>query len=405
MKMYGIVPRHLPEGAGMPSLRRLNTLFFCLCTVLFCSAFAQSGVSTEGPYTVLRTGGSSPLITFESPLGLISTNADLLLEFDFGFATSEPPSPGTFFDSFSLTLQNSASQSNALLLTADRDAVRWAPNNPGGIDLSNEDLRHQAIAFPNLSPTHVIRFAFHVVLAIPRGLTGGPLMLFADLFDNANSNQSLAFISGVTVRENSVPLRVQSVSEAAGQFQDEIPLAITQDSITVPNTEGKRFYRFVALRPTRIIEQRVFSDRVILDYRYEPLTGLRLQGASALGGSFADIENAVWNPTNRTFTVSRVAGFDFFRVVGDHLALVRSVSTVGDDIVIEYLSALIELRSAPTASRVTSMVSRSPDQTRRIFRVNPNKPSEIFQIRSDLRTRISLTREGPELVIAYEVIP
>ena len=405
MNMYGIVPRHLSKGAGMPSLRRINALFFCLCTALFCSTFAQSGVSTEGPYTILRTGGASPLITFESPLGVVSTNADLLLEFDFGFATSEPPSPGTFFDSFSLTLQNSASQTNALLATADRDSMRWAPNNPGGLDLSNEDLRHEAIAFPNLSPSHIIRFSFHVVLAIPRALTGGPLTLFADLFDNANTNQPLAFISGLTIRENNVPLRVQSASEAAGQFQDETPLETTQDSITVPNTEGKRFYRFIALRPTRIVEQRIFPDRVILDYRYEPLTGLRLQGATSTAGPFVEIENANWNPTNRTFNVSQSAGFSAFRVVGDHLALVRNVSTVGDNIVIEYLSALIELRSAPTVDRLTSMVSRSPDQTTRTFRVNPNKPSEIFRVRSDLRTRISLTREGAELVIAYEVIP
>lgn len=391
----------------MPQLRQAYALFLSLCAALSVtvSASGQSGVSTNGSFIVLQSGGNEPLVTFESPLGPIAADADLLLEFDYGFSTSEPASPGTFFDSFSLTLQNTNSPQTALLATVDREGVRWAPPNPGGLDLLNEDLRHTPIAFPDLSPSHLVQFAFHVVLAIPRALTGGPLTLFADLFDNANSFQSLAFISGITVRQNVTPLRLQSASEASGPYSEETPLAITQDAITVPNNSGKRFYRFSSARPTRILEQRVFPDRVILDYRYEPLTGLRLQGATSLAGPYVDVTNASWNPTNRTFSVPQSTPFTSFRVVGDHLAIIQRTWTVDENILIEYLSALIELRSSTVLGRPTSMVSRGPDQAARTFRVRPTKSSEFFQVRSDVRTSIDWRREGADLVITYEVLP
>lgn len=354
---------------------------------------------------MLRTGDGGPLITFEAPLGPVASDADMLLEFDYGFSSSELFNPTTFFDSFSLTLQNTNTEQTALLSVADREGVRWAPANPGGLDLSNEDLRHSSIPFPDLSPSHLVQFAFHVVLAIPRALTGGALTLFADLFDNGNASESLAFVSDIIIRANNVPLRLQSASEPQGPYLDETPLTITQEAITVPKIEGKRFYRFSSARPTRILEQRIFPDHIVLDYRYEPLTGLRLQGAVALSGPFTDVTNANWNPTNRTFSVPLTANFTAFRVVGDHLALVQRVWTVGENIMIEYYSALIELRSSAALFQRTAMVSRNPDQSTRTFRVNPEAAREFFVVRSDVRTAISLRREGSELVISYEVIP
>src|SRR5687768_5993727 len=109
----------------MSSFRPINALFLSLCVAVafILPSFAQPGVTSEGAFTVLRTGGNEPLITFEAPLGLITSDADLLLEFDFGFSTSEPASPGTFFDSFSLTLQNTNSPQTALLATIDREGV------------------------------------------------------------------------------------------------------------------------------------------------------------------------------------------------------------------------------------------------------------------------------------------
>ena len=379
-------------------------VYLLLAVFSLLSGWCQA-VGNENGMTVLRTGGSEPLISFEAPLGPIAADSEVLLEFDFGFSTSEPATSATFFDSFSLTLQNTNSQESALLSVVDRDGVRWAPTNPGGLDLSNEDLRHNPIAFPNLTPSHLVQFAFHVVLAIPRGLTAGTLTLFADLFDNGNESGSLAFLSGLVVRANNAPLRLQSSSEGMGPYLDETPLEATQNAITVSKIGGQRFYRFSSARPTRILEQRIFPERVVLDYRYEPLTGLRLQGAASLELPFTDVTNANWNPTNRTFSVPQSSGLRAFRVVGDHLALVQRVSTVGENIVIEYLSALIELRSTSTLGRSSTMVSRNPDQASRTFRVNPASGREFFVVRSDVRTAVSLRRDGSELVITYEVRP
>ena len=88
------------------------------------------------------------------------------------------------------------------------------------------------------------------------------------------------------------------------------------------------FYRFSSARPTRILEQRVFPDRVILDYGYEPLTGLRLQGETSLAGPYVDVTNVSWNPTNRTFSLPQTTPFTAFRVVGDHLEIILRTSTV-----------------------------------------------------------------------------
>lgn len=384
---------------------RAHVLALSLCSGIFYSNFAadQGGVVQEGARTVFRTGGSEPLLTFETPLGPIADQADILLEFDFGFSTSELQSPGSFYDSFSLTLQNT--NTTALLTTADREGAVWTPPNPGGLDMGNEDLRFSEVGFPDLSPTHLFQIAFHVVLAIPRALTGGTLTLFADLFDNGNASQSLAFVSGMTLRTNSTPLRVESAAEADGPYQADTPVSVTQDAITVQKVGDKRFYRVSSARPTRILEQRIFPSEVIIDYRYEPLTGLRLQGATELGGTFVDVSNATWNPTNRVFSLPSSTPFTAFRVVGDHLAIVLRTWTQNNEILIEYRSALIELRSSAILGRPTSMVSRNPDQRVRQFRVQPTKSSEFFQVRSDVRTSINVRKEDAELVIDYEILP
>jgi hypothetical protein len=105
------------------------------------------------------------------------------------------------------------------------------------------------------------------------------------------------------------------------------------------------------------------------------------------------------------FSVPTSTAFAAFRVVGDHLALVVRTWTENNQIFIEYRSALIELRSSTLLGRPTSMVSRSPDQNARRFRVRPTRSSEFFQVRSDVRTSVNVRKEGAELVINYEILP
>jgi len=44
------------------------------------------------------------------------------LVFNFGFATDETPSAGTFLDSFSVTIQDAAQRFTAIYLTSDATA-------------------------------------------------------------------------------------------------------------------------------------------------------------------------------------------------------------------------------------------------------------------------------------------
>src|SRR5688572_20695654 len=110
----------------------------------------QSGVTNEGLLTVFRTGGNEALLTLSVPFGAAPTNSLSFLQFDFGFGTSEADATNTFFDSFSVTLQRNDQPATALLLTADRTGVQWAPPNPGGLALDPEDVQHAEVAFPNL---------------------------------------------------------------------------------------------------------------------------------------------------------------------------------------------------------------------------------------------------------------
>src|SRR5438132_4952227 len=93
---------------------------FLLLAAAHPKLLAQSGISTEGPLTIFRTGTNEPLLTLSLPFSAPPTNSPSVLRFDFGFATEEPDLPDTFFDSFSVTLQRNDQSATALLLTADR---------------------------------------------------------------------------------------------------------------------------------------------------------------------------------------------------------------------------------------------------------------------------------------------
>jgi hypothetical protein len=112
----------------------------------------QGGITNEGPYTVFRTDANDALLTLSLPFDVPGTNVQPRLDFIFGFSTDEPAAAATFFDSFSVTMQNTNQTTTALLLTADRSGVDWAPANPGGLPIAPAELRYVARPFPGLAP-------------------------------------------------------------------------------------------------------------------------------------------------------------------------------------------------------------------------------------------------------------
>jgi hypothetical protein len=124
------------------------------------------GITNEGPFTVVRSDTNHTLLSFNLEFNAPPANG-AVLSFDFGFATDEPVAPGTFYDSFSATLENSNQTATALLFTADRSGTQWAPPNPGGLTISPDSVHSQSISFPQLGSPKATQFADIVTFLLP----------------------------------------------------------------------------------------------------------------------------------------------------------------------------------------------------------------------------------------------
>jgi hypothetical protein len=114
----------LREGCGgLPPL--IATAVFCFVVGWPGPMFGADLTGTNDP-VVLTTGRGPALVSTNIVLGWDFTWSSVKLQLDFGFATQETNNPGTFLDSFSLSLQNGDHSGTALLLTADYWGVNWA---------------------------------------------------------------------------------------------------------------------------------------------------------------------------------------------------------------------------------------------------------------------------------------
>ena len=298
------------------------------------SALAQSGITNEGPLTVFRTGGNEPLLTLSVPVGPAPTNSPSFLQFDFGFGTAETNAPSTFFDSFSVTLQRNDQSATALLLTADQTGVQWAPPNPGGLALDPAGVQRADTDFPSLDPPMPLRFAFSVTFAIPMALTGGPLTLFFDFFDNLNSLASLAWVQNVRLR-TATALKLFSAPSFEGPFAEESAALLNETSrtFTLNKGTGRRYFRIGGDRPTKIDRVRLLGEQVVLEYHFVQVA---LESAPSFAGPFKEQSGAVSNSTNRTFSVSAPSDNRFYRVVSDVPTRLKAPRLNGNQHVLEY---------------------------------------------------------------------
>jgi len=188
--------RALPSFRGcvsgpLPSVFRLLALLCILVDGLH--GFAQG-------FTVLRTGGGSPLVSSTESLPLSTNALPAVLTFEFGFGTDETVSPGAMFDSFSVTVQDAAMLNTLVLLTADASGIVWAPPTPGGVLLPPDAILRSGIPFPSLQPVLAQQTAFLVTVPLPT-VFSGPVNVYFDLFDNLNPTASLGWYNRVQVPE------------------------------------------------------------------------------------------------------------------------------------------------------------------------------------------------------------
>jgi hypothetical protein len=148
---------------------------------------------------LLRTGGDAPLVTAQQQVAIPSEIHAPRLEFDFAFGTEEALGGEGFFDSATLTLQTGHKSATALLLTVDRLGLNWFPETPGGLLLDPASIEWRTIPFPGISPEPAFTLALHISAAVPPEMSGQPITLFLDLFDNQNASASVAWMSPVTI--------------------------------------------------------------------------------------------------------------------------------------------------------------------------------------------------------------
>jgi hypothetical protein len=147
---------------------------------------------------LLRTGNAT-LVTAQQQITIPSEIHAPRLEFDFAFGTEEAFGGEGFFDSATLTLQTGHESATAVLLTVDRLGLNWLPETPGGLLLDPASIEWRTIPFPGISPEPAFTIALHISTALPPEMTGQPVTLFLDLFDNQNASASVAWMSPVTI--------------------------------------------------------------------------------------------------------------------------------------------------------------------------------------------------------------
>jgi hypothetical protein len=373
------------------------------------SAIAQAGVTTEGPFTVFRADPGEVLLSLALPLDAPPPGAGPLLRFDFGFATDELDAPGTFFDSFSVTLQNQDRSATALLVTADRTGVEWAPANPGGLAIDPGQVERVPTPFPALNPALALRMAFSVSFLLPAALAGQPLTLFLDLFSNLDEAVSMAFVQGVRIESAPAGVRLFSAPAVTGPFAEETGAVWDEPGgvFTLAAPSGHRFFRLQAGSATRITSIRRVGAQVIVAYRAEVPDALTLLSAATVQGPFVVNTNAVWNPAGRTFTLPRPDGLRVFRISGNRLTRIAAIRVSGADLVIDYVEVALALQSASgVTGSYADEASATLDQGARTWRLSRPGGDRFYRIRSEVRTRIVRIRvEGGEVLVEYELSP
>jgi hypothetical protein len=277
-----------------------------------CVVWSQ-GVEIDRDLTLLQTGGREPLISFDMTLDALNQDLPPVLQFDFGFATDEVGAPGEFADSFSVTLQGSDPAQSVLLLTADVNGVAWAPENPGGVPISADEVKHTEQPFAKVDSTLAAKVAYSVTFAIPRAFLGNPVKVFFDLFDNLNSAASLAYVRQAGVQS----ARLESAEEAGGPYEGEVSALLDEAIHTFTlkrSAASARFFRVLGPHSSRIVSLTAAGETI--QVRYAPVP-IKLQSAAAVDGAYSEESSAIIDELQRTIRVAKPGATRFYRVASD----------------------------------------------------------------------------------------
>jgi hypothetical protein len=377
--------------------RRLTTSRLMALTV----GGLEGSLQGADPSTVLVTGTGPVLLTTQQVLQIPAAVLSPRLQFDFGFATDEIQTPGTFADSFSITLQNGGTSSTALLLTADVTGVQWTPPNPGGLSLKPGDVTPHAIPFPAGLATNLdLRSAYSVSFDLPPELSGRPVTLFLDLFDNTNRVDSLAFLDHLTLftglTTNSRPaFALQSSAAVQGPFADEgdVEMDASTRTLTLSENGPARFFHIKSESQVVITRFRLLGNEAIMDYEF-PSPQVLPQAAVRLEGPYYDDPTARIHLGHRSLTVAKPGTAQFYRLRSNIRTQITRTQLAGDQLTLfyEYHPMIFGVQSSadvrgPYADEsgaaidlALQTITLSRLNSARFFRVRGNTPYLITKI-------------------------
>lgn len=259
----------------------------------------------------------------------VGAGSGAALRIDIEFATAERVLPGEVIDSFTLTLRNASGSSLIPLVSVDAFGPAWLPASPGAPALVPQAwLQSELKANPREG--YFLNTRWTAVFELPPSCLSQPLQLVASLFDNLDSQPSVAFIHDARVVSSlTLPIVLESSASLFGPFATEPSAQVDRANrlVRLSRPSPQRFFRLSGDTPSRIVKMSRQGTDWALDYEADLGTPvLRVEGSNDRS-LFTRVSNATIDLTARTARIPLLNSFAFFRMGGSH-----PVRIVGDEV-------------------------------------------------------------------------
>jgi len=398
---------HLPSFASLHAFLILISLGGFLWAATMLSA-AEPEIGPHTPLT-LETGQGTALVTTNVLLSYDASLSRPSVRFDFSFGTDETNAPSSIPDAFSVNLQNPTNAAIALVLTADRTGVAWAPTNAGGVSIVSEDVQRRPIVSTNGTAGFDWQIAYAVLVRLPQELISTGVRLFLDLFDNQNGLGSLASVVGIRIISGGAAnlLYLQSAAVVQGPYADEggvIP-DMVNGKIVLPVMGYHRFFRLRSDSEVVITRLRLGDTAVVLEYEF-PAAVIALQSAASPEGPFIDETNAVVDVAAQTIRLAGPPQQRHYRLRANVRVDITGTEVQPNQLVLTFMlrPAVLALQSsAAGVGPYTDESNAIIDPAQRSVTLFWADSTRFYRLRSDQARRITGLRvTGANVELSFE---
>lgn len=295
---------------------------------MFCGVFV--GLSAGGDPR-LEMGTGAGLVLDRQVIGVdgVGAASGAALRVEIEFASDERVLPGELIDAFTLTLRTASGSSLIPLVSLDSFGPTWLPASPGAPALVPQSwFQSELTAKPREGYFQNSRWT--AVFELPPACLSQPLQLVASLFDNLDSQPSVAVIHTARVVSSlALPIALESSASLFGPFATEPSAQVDRANrlVRLPRPSPQRFFRLSGDVSSRIVKMSRVGTDWALDYEADLGTPvLRVEGSNDRS-LFSRVSNATIDLATRTARIPLLNSFAFFRIGGTH-----PVRIVGDEV-------------------------------------------------------------------------